>query len=211
MSAPNIVVVGDGGVGKSCIICRYVRDRFTEDYEPTIEGVSETVMKLGSGKELPVKLTDTAGQEDFSSVRDLAMGQGDAFIIVFSLIEFKSLKMAEDLLERLNTDRVTRNLPFLFVLAGNKCDMASQRTVAKADAEAVASKYKGNYFETSAKTGEGVKEMCADLGEKLLAQQRKKKEDDAAADGHKHKHKSHSDAPAAEGGGGGGGGCCEVA
>jgi small GTP-binding protein len=207
-AVPNIVVVGDGGVGKSCIICRYVRDRFTEDYEPTIEGVSETVMKLGSGKELPVKLTDTAGQEDFSSVRDLAMSQGDAFIVVFSLIEFKSLKMAEDLLEGIRTNRANKGLPFNFVLAGNKCDMASQRTVAKADAEAVASKYKGNYFETSAKTGEGVKEMCADLGEQLLALQRKKKEDEAAADGRKHKHKSHSDGPepAAEGGG-----CCSVA
>jgi small GTP-binding protein len=194
---PNIVVVGDGGVGKSCIICRYVRDRFTETYEPTIEGVSETVMKLGSGKELPVRLTDTAGQEDFSSVRDLAMGQGDAFIVVFSLIEFKSLKMAEDLMERLSGQRTQEQKPFLFVLAGNKCDMASQRTVAKADAEALAGKYKGGYFETSAKTGEGVKEMCADLGEKLLAEQRRKKEEEAAADGRKHKHKSHADPAAA--------------
>lgn len=87
MSAIRIVIVGEGGVGKSCLTLQFINDSFVEEYEPTMEGsffhkscssylfftyfLSATYRKQFSvdGREVLTDIFDTAGQEDFSAVR----------------------------------------------------------------------------------------------------------------------------------------------
>jgi small GTP-binding protein len=169
---PNLVVVGDGGVGKTCIIIRYIRDMFSEVYDPTLEAHYQSEVTLADGRTIAIQITDTAGQEDFASLRDLCMTEGNLFLIVFSVTDFKSLRLADELLERLTMvkDRQTQ-----FVLAGNKVDLEKQRQVAHADAEAIAAKYKGPFIECSALTRQGVKEVFQELARLWIERPRKKK------------------------------------
>jgi GTPase SAR1 family protein len=180
----KVAVIGDGGVGKSCIIQRFLQDTFSDDYSPTLEQVWETDVRLPidatSTVNLHLSITDTAGQEDFSSLRDLAIANNDVFLVVFSLVELKTLNVADSLIEAIERCQADKpplepfpgeqtkpsDVPDLgrFVLAGNKCDMVKERTVQKADAERIASKHKGKMVETSAKSGVGVKELFQELG-----------------------------------------------
>jgi small GTP-binding protein len=158
--APTLVVVGDGGVGKTCIIIRYVRDMFSEAYDPTLESHFQSEVTLKDGRTIAIHITDTAGQEDFASLRDLCMTDGNLFLVVFSVTDFKSLRSADELLERLT---MVKERQILFVLAGNKVDIEKQRQVARADAEAIAAKYNGPFIECSALTREGIKEVFQEL------------------------------------------------
>jgi small GTP-binding protein len=160
MSVPRLVVLGDGGVGKTCIIIRFVRDMFFEGYTPTLEAHYNADIKLENGESLPIEITDTAGQEDFVALRDLCMREGDVFLVVYSVTEFKSLRFADELVERIQT---VKEGPVGFVLAGNKCDLEKERQVARADAQAVADKYKAKFIETSAVTKQGINEVFLEV------------------------------------------------
>jgi small GTP-binding protein len=179
MTVPRLVVVGDGRVGKTCIIVQLVRDTFIEDYTPTLEAHYKADINLGNGETLPVEITDAAGQEDFVALRDLSMGNGDLFLIVYSVTEFKSLGLADELGERI---RSMKKGPLNFVFAGNKCDLAEERQVTGADAKAIADKYRAKFIETSAVTRQGINEVFLKIArlwnEQLRHVQRKKGEAD---------------------------------
>jgi small GTP-binding protein len=160
MSNPRLVVLGDGGVGKTCIIIRFVRDMFFEGYTPTLEAHYEATIKLANGDSLPIAITDTAGQEDFVSLRDLCMKEGDLFLVVYSVTEFKSLRFADELLDRIKT---LQDGAVSFVLAGNKCDLERERQVARADAQAVADKHGAKFIECSAVTKQGINDIFLEI------------------------------------------------
>lgn len=151
---PKLVVVGDGGVGKTSIIVRYVKDTFTQGYEPTLEDNYSTKIKVDDNHDLEVEIADTAGQEDYSALRDKYMQTGDMFFVVYSITEARSLQMAEVLLEQIKT--LKEGEPIKFVLIGNKCDLEEQRSVAKADGKALADKFGGLFYETSARTRQNI-------------------------------------------------------
>jgi len=84
--AYKLVVVGGGGVGKSAITIQFIQSYFVTDYDPTIEDsytkqcvIDDTVAKLD--------ILDTAGQEEFSAMREQYMRSGEGFLLVFSLAD----------------------------------------------------------------------------------------------------------------------------
>ncbi|KAH0787255.1 ras-related protein Ral-A [Histomonas meleagridis] len=161
-----VVIVGDGGVGKTSIVVRYIRDKFTLGYEPTLENNYECEIKMADGRVLNVEIADTAGQEEYKALRDKFLADGDAFIVVYSIVELSSLKMTENLLEQISV--LKEGEPFKFILLGNKCDLADQRQVPSQEGKAIADKYKGLFLETSAMTKAGVDEAFQKIGELLL-------------------------------------------
>ena len=144
---PVLVVLGDGGVGKTSIVLRYTRNQFSETYEPTLEDNYKASVLMDDGTNFEIDIADTAGQDDYISLRDRYMDVADAFLVVYSITESRSLKTAESLLEQISTLR--ENKPFKFLLAGNKCDL-SQRKVTPEDGKTLADKYHGQFLETSA-------------------------------------------------------------
>ena len=80
----KIVVLGGGGVGKSALTIRLVTNSFLSEYDPTIEDSYRKLVVI-DGKWCVLDILDTAGQEEFSSMQDQWMREGQAFLVVYSI------------------------------------------------------------------------------------------------------------------------------
>lgn len=151
----KIVVVGDSGVGKTCLLLRFVRDQWEGETQPTLGVEFLTKVVATETHKIQLQLWDTAGQELFRSVtRGYYRGSAGALIVfdVTSVDSFKNVdKWLQDLRDVARSDVVT-------VLIGNKCDLADKRAVSTEEARAYAEANGMLYFETSAKTGDNVPE-----------------------------------------------------
>merc|ERR1711983_648850 len=89
--AYKIVVVGGGGVGKSAITIQFIQSYFVTDYDPTIED-SYTKQCVIDDSVAKLDILDTAGQEEFSAMREQYMRSGEGFLLVFSLADRTSFE-----------------------------------------------------------------------------------------------------------------------
>jgi Ras-related protein M-Ras len=82
----KLVVVGDGGVGKSALTIQFFQKMFVEDYDPTIEDsyIQHTEVE---NQWCVLDVLDTAGQEEFSAMREQYMRKGDGFLLVYSVTD----------------------------------------------------------------------------------------------------------------------------
>jgi Ras-related protein R-Ras2 len=159
-STYKIIVVGGGGVGKSALTIQFIQSYFVTDYDPTIE---DSYTKQCVIDQLVAKLDiiDTAGQDEFSAMRDQYMRCGQGFLLVFSLIDKASMTEIYRLHKQIL--RIKDGDEFPMILIGNKCDLQRQRLVSNSMADDLKEELNLPYLETSAKTRQNVEEAFYEL------------------------------------------------
>ncbi|EDR22765.1 hypothetical protein, conserved [Entamoeba dispar SAW760] len=151
MSHYTLVMLGGGAVGKSAVTVQLVSGVFVQMYNPTIEDSFNTTIDV-DGEMVSLNIVDTAGQEEYSSLRDQYMRSGDGFVIVYSIISTTSFLEVSGIRDQLF--RVLEKEPdehICMVLCGNKCDMESDRQVNTSEVKQIAEEWKCPFYETSAK------------------------------------------------------------
>jgi len=159
----NVVVIGSGGTGKSCLTNQFVTGVFTEDYDPTIEDSYRKRVNV-DGEMCVLDILDTAGQEEYSSMLDEYLRQGQGFIIVYSIVSNQSFLEVQNFKDKLwlcKDLKPNDTIPILIV--GNKCDLETERKVTTTEGQELAKLFNCPHFETSAKTGINVHDVFHEI------------------------------------------------
>lgn len=171
MSLLKIVVIGDGGVGKSALIIQLTQNIFEKDYDPTIEQSYRKQVEVND-KKFMLDILDTAGNEQYSVMKDRYLRSGQGFILVYSIIDKKSFDELDELLKKVKLTKESDFVPV--VIVGNKCDLEDRRQVSYQDGEEIANRNNGVFFETSAKCRINVLDIftsiVVELEKKLLTE-----------------------------------------
>uniref|UniRef100_A0A803WA45 Muscle RAS onco homolog n=1 Tax=Ficedula albicollis TaxID=59894 RepID=A0A803WA45_FICAL len=144
----KLVVVGDGGVGKSALTIQFFQKIFVPDYDPTIEDSYLKHTEI-DGQWAILDVLDTAGQEEFSAMREQYMRTGDGFLIVYSVTDKASFEHVDRFHQLIL--RVKDRESFPMILVANKVDLMHLRKITREQGREMATKHNIPYIETSAK------------------------------------------------------------
>ncbi|KAL9072546.1 MAG: hypothetical protein Q9161_003558 [Pseudevernia consocians] len=145
----KLVVVGGGGVGKSCLTIQLIQSHFVDEYDPTIEDSYRKQCVIDDEVAL-LDVLDTAGQEEYAAMREQYMRTGEGFLLVYSITSRQSFE--EILTFQQQILRVKDKDYFPIIIVGNKCDLDSEREVSRQEGEQLARQFHCAFIETSAKS-----------------------------------------------------------
>eukprot|EP00029_Vermamoeba_vermiformis_P013195 TRINITY_DN8108_c0_g1_i1.p1 TRINITY_DN8108_c0_g1~~TRINITY_DN8108_c0_g1_i1.p1 ORF type:complete len:210 (-),score=66.30 TRINITY_DN8108_c0_g1_i1:153-782(-) len=144
----KVVVVGEGGVGKSALTIQLTESHFVYEYDPTIENSFRKQIEVDN-RAVVLDIIDTAGQEEYKPIRDQYLKRGQGFLLVYAIDSSESFKAVLPLHESILRAKDVEHFPM--VLVGNKCDLAQNREVPTDEAQALANRLNIPFFEASAK------------------------------------------------------------
>ncbi|XP_072778868.1 GTP-binding protein Rit2 isoform X1 [Taeniopygia guttata] len=120
----KVVMLGAGGVGKSAMTMQFISHQFPDYHDPTIEDAYKTQVRIDD-EPAYLDILDTAGQAEFTAMRDQYMRGGEGFIICYSITDRQSFQEAAEFKELIYRVRHTYDIPV--VLVGNKIDLEEFR------------------------------------------------------------------------------------
>jgi small GTP-binding protein len=161
----KVVFLGEGRVGKTSIGKRWAEDTFDSGTRSTVAaGCFEKSVTAKDGRIFKIVLMDTAGQEEYHSLAPIYYKDAHAALLVFSIIDEAGFQRMQQWRNELIS---SRGADIKIIVVGNKLDMAKSRVVQTATAEQFATTIGSQYFEVSAKSGQGIDLLFAHLAEVL--------------------------------------------
>ena len=158
----KVIIVGDAGVGKSCINSRLIKGTFEANYAPTVGFEYTNLFVKANDKIIKLSLWDTCGQEIYRSLVSSFYRNGAFAILVYSINNRESFDNLEGWL---NDIRTSGSVDVKMFLIGNKTDLGDNRVVSFEEGEKFAKDHGFiQFFETSAMTGENVKDVFVQIG-----------------------------------------------
>ena len=149
----KIVIIGDSGVGKSCMLLRFADGTFTDSFISTI-GVDFKIKTLNiDNKKIKLQIWDTAGQDRFKSITSSYYRGAHGIILVYDITDNDSFRNIEKWLgdiERYGLKDVNK------LLIGNKCDLTEKRVVEYEKGKQLADNLNIIFIETSAKDSTNI-------------------------------------------------------
>ncbi|SAM07979.1 hypothetical protein [Absidia glauca] len=156
----KLLLIGDSGVGKSCLLLRFSDDSFTPSFITTI-GIDFKIRTIElDGKRIKLQIWDTAGQERFRTITTAYYRGAMGILLVYDVTDERSFGNVRNWFSNIEQHA---NEGVNKILIGNKCDMEEKRVVTKEQGEALANELGIQFMETSAKANIGVEEAFFDL------------------------------------------------
>ena len=165
----KVVFFGDGGVGKTTLINRYLTGVFNGHHEITI-GVDFHVKKLEiEGKRVGLQIWDFAGEDRFRFLMPSYVIGASGGIFMFDITRYTSLKNFNDWIEIFKKGYRASDNQVPVLMVGSKIDLEYKRAVSRNEAYDLARKHNlYGYIECSAKDGQNVEEVFVKIGRLML-------------------------------------------
>eukprot|EP01018_Ginkgo_biloba_P033844 Gb_23645 [translate_table: standard] len=175
----KLLLIGDSGVGKSCLLLRFSDDSFTTSFITTI-GIDFKIRTIElDGKRVKLQIWDTAGQERFRTITTAYYRGAMGILLVYDVTDESSFNNIRNWIRNIEqhaSDNVNK------ILVGNKADMdESKRAVPTARGQALADEFGIKFFETSAKTNLNVEQVFFTIGRDI---KQRLEESDSKAEPH---------------------------
>uniref|UniRef100_A0A6A7GA75 GTP-binding protein YPTC1 n=1 Tax=Hirondellea gigas TaxID=1518452 RepID=A0A6A7GA75_9CRUS len=159
------VLIGDSGVGKSCLLLRFADDSFTDSYISTI-GVDFRFRTVSiDNKTVKLQIWDTAGQERFRTITSAYYRGAHGIIMVYDVTNQDSFDHVEDWLSEVNRHASESTMK---LMVGNKADMVDDKKVSSSTAQQFADRLGILFLETSAKNATNVEAAFLTLAKELI-------------------------------------------
>uniref|UniRef100_UPI00398F3BBA ras-related protein ORAB-1-like n=1 Tax=Pristiophorus japonicus TaxID=55135 RepID=UPI00398F3BBA len=160
----KLLLIGDSGVGKSCLLLRFADDTYTESYISTI-GVDFKIRTIElEGKTIKLQIWDTAGQERFRTITSSYYRGAHGIIIVYDVTDqdsFSNVKQWLEEIARYASENVNK------LLVGNKCDLTTKKVVDYTTAKEYADSLQIPFLETSAKNATNVEQAFVTMAAEI--------------------------------------------
>ncbi|KAK2612383.1 RAS2 protein [Conoideocrella luteorostrata] len=182
----KLVVLGDGGVGKTALTIQLCLQHFVETYDPTIEDSYRKQVVI-DGQPCMLEVLDTAGQEEYTALRDQWIRDGEGFVLVYSISSrssFTRIKRFHHQIQRVKEScasspsypgspiaAASPQMPVPIMLVGNKSDRVTEREVSTQEGHALARELGCEFVEASAKNCINVEKAFYDVV-RILRRQR---------------------------------------
>mmetsp|Transcript_22688 Transcript_22688/g.25573 ORF Transcript_22688/g.25573 Transcript_22688/m.25573 type:complete len:204 (+) Transcript_22688:160-771(+) len=174
----KLLLIGDSGVGKSCLLVRFADNSYSDNYISTI-GVDFKIRTIDvDGKTIKLQIWDTAGQERFRTITSSYYRGAHGIIVVYDVTEPQSFKNVQNWMQEIDryaSDSVNK------LLVGNKCDDAENRAVSYDEGKDLADQFGLQFLETSAKASTNVEEAFLTMAKEIKARVLQKMSDEGSA------------------------------
>ncbi|CEF71421.1 Ras-related protein Rab-3D [Strongyloides ratti] len=158
----KLLIIGNSSVGKTSFLFRYCDDSFTSAFVSTV-GIDFKVKQVVKGdKKVKLQIWDTAGQERYRTITTAYYRGAMGFILMYDITNEESFNSVQDWCTQIKTYSWENAQ---VVLVGNKCDMEMERVVSTERGRQLADQLGLEFFETSAKTSQNVKNVFDKLVE----------------------------------------------
>ncbi|KAM8838307.1 ras-related protein Rab-8A-like isoform 2-T2 [Synchiropus picturatus] len=167
----KLLLIGDSGVGKTCVLFRFSEDAFNSTFISTI-GIDFKIRTIElDGKKIKLQIWDTAGQERFRTITTAYYRGAMGIMLVYDITNEKSFENIKNWIR--NIEEHASSEVEKMVL-GNKCDINDKRQVSKDRGEQLALEYGLKFMETSAKANINVENAFLTLARDIKSKMDKK-------------------------------------
>jgi Ras-related protein Rab-8A len=160
----KLLLIGDSGVGKSCLLLRFCDDQFTPSFITTI-GIDFKIRTIDlDGKKVKLQVWDTAGQERFKTITTAYYRGAMGILLVYDVCDEKSFNNIRSWYANVQ-QHASENV--VMILVGNKSDMADRRVISTEQGQKLADELGIPFIEASAKTNDNVEESFFSLSRRV--------------------------------------------
>ncbi|CAH2034488.1 unnamed protein product, partial [Iphiclides podalirius] len=161
----KVVLLGEGCVGKTSLLLRYIEDKFNDKHLTTLQATFLNKKLNINGKRINLSIWDTAGQEKFHALGPIYYRNSNGAILVYDITDEDSFGKVKNWVKEL---KKMLGSDIVLIIAGNKIDLEHERTVPLEEAESYSAMVGAKHYYTSAKLNQGVEELFLDLTREMV-------------------------------------------